>query len=300
MTGIWALTPENTPAGWSKIGGHLKTLKPKAKKKAKPERKIYANEEAVCEEIYLDQWSRDKQLDRPPQFCLIGDSQMAMLSNVLDNMNIPYIGGMVMNGQSWGTGEVVPDKDEFFIPLESKITRTLWSSIHEQLIGYSEEEGTKPVIVTNLGMHIRATMVAFADWMNRRQIKELQIEQGFEFIREYRSKHIAILKNFTAAGYKFLMVTDPPLQKFYDNAVYAEPVANIYEKLYEIFVQEIGGDYLNMRTVLTEQDGIKESYISDVTLKTGEPDRMHGSMKYYQEVTNAILKVYGQNLARAS
>jgi len=275
----------------------VQSLERKLKKTPTLNRKIYANEEAVCEEIYLDQWSHDKQLDKPPRFCLIGDSQMAMISNVLDDMDIPYIGGMVMNGQSWGTGEVVPDRDELFVPLESKITRTLWSSIHEQLVEYSDEEATKPVIVTNLGMHIRATMVAFADWMNRNGIKELELEQGLNFIREYRSKHIAILKNFAAAGYKFLMVTDPPLQKFYDNATAAEPVANVYEKLYEIFVQEVGGDYLNMRTLLTEQGGIKKSYISEVTLKTGAPDLMHGSTKYYQEVTKAIVKIYEQTLA---
>jgi len=271
-----------------------------AAERIEPQRKVYANEEAVCEEIYLDQWNRVKKLEKPPRFCLVGDSQMAMISNVLEEEEIPYIGGMIINGSSWAEQKFHPDEDEFFVPLESKLTRTLWSRTLEQLEAFSGEEATKPIILTNVGMHIRASIVQLSTWLNQGDNAEkFDISLGLRFINHIRAKHITVLKYFVKAGYEVLLVTDPPLQKFYPNASAVEPLANVYEQLYREIMREVGGQFLHVRDWLENSDGIHEGYISSITLKTGEKDWMHGSYEYYKKVTTKILDMTATKMAKA-
>lgn len=247
------------------------------------------DENEVCEDIFLETMNSAGKDGRPPHYCLIGDSHMGMISKVLTKENVPHIGGMTMMGMSWATGLFHKDDEEFFVPLENSATRKAWRKTLEQLNYYSKSTETRPALITNIGLHTRASIKLFLEWLeNNGGTHGIDVNRVVRFFGDVYAPHIGVLQSFAEKGFDFLVMSDPPLQRFYEEGSEIEELVDIYEKVFGQIVTSIGGQFLMVRDWMESDGGIEAHYCSETILEDGTRDWAHGSEAYYDELTAKI------------
>ncbi|WP_417464692.1 GSCFA domain-containing protein [Kordiimonas sp.] len=239
-------------------------------------------EDEICEELMLEGWNKGSDSAVPDaRFCLVGDSHMALISKSMTRAEVPHIGTITMKGADWAAGDFHPDEGDFFIPLNSRPSREGWLKTLNQLDALAAR-GEKPVILTNIGMHTRANVNLFLNWLQENgMMANIDIAKCFNFFREKLANHIAVLSHFINKGYDVLVFSDPPLQRFYEVGADIEPFVELYERLYGQLVEALGARFINVREVLTSRSDFGEHYCSPQRLENGERDWMHGSDTYY-------------------
>lgn len=249
-----------------------------------------ADEDAICEELLLENWNSNHRTDTSARFCLVGDSHMPLLARSFTRKNLPTLGGMIMMGASWAAGKFRPDAEDFFVPLESRATRHHWLQTLEDLTAAEKATGQKPVIVTNIGLNTRASVNQLIQWLQaRNMLQNLDVNKCFDFFNEVKAPHKAAIKAFVDAGYRVLVFSDPPLQRFYEKGSEIEPFVELYEKLFCLVVRSLGAEFILVRERMEAEGRISETLCSQTLLADGGRDWMHGSDEYYDIIRDWLV-----------
>ena len=254
--------------------------------------KKFNSEDELCDDLLLDQWNKSSVKPDQPQLILIGDSHMAKLSESLLSKNISFAGGMVMKGADWGNEAFALDDEDLMIPLHSRISRQLWSDIVDQIQG-AKGQDSPPKIITNIGLNTRLTVNQLADWLNTTgKAKTLNAEVIVEFIREKKMNFLQLMQKIIATGLPVLVVSDPPLQRFYDETEnkHQEGLVDLYEKIYGEVIKSFGAEFLSVRDWFERDALFSVEICSPDILADGGRDWMHGSKHYYDILADELLK----------
>lgn len=255
-------------------------------------RKETSYEEEVCEEVFLSQFAPDGAVSdgqlEAPDYCFVGDSHMGFLAKPLIDKGAKIAGGMIMNGSSWSGGAFLTDEEDFFVPMEGRKARDYWRQTLAVLDAAGDKE-KRPLIVTNIGVQTRDSVLALMNWLKAQgKAQNFDASDGVEFIKQTRSSHLAILAAFQKKGYPVLLVTDPPLQKFFEAGNIIAPMAEFYEKLYCEFAKQTGAHVLSQRDWLEKNGGILAQYQRQEMSDSGERDWVHASPELYEKIANVV------------
>lgn len=273
---------------------------------ATPQRPVPASsaeaDDVFCEDLFLERSHGESGRIGASgvRFCLVGDSHMGMLSQSMQRKGITHIGGMIMKGASWATSAFHLDQDEYFVPLESKACRRVWRETLEQLSSLSTDKSSRPVIVSNIGLQTRISVAQFVTWVEHAKADLENIDQTIGFFRHTYAKHVAVLDFFVKAGYSVLTISDPPLQRFYDEGADCEGPVEAYEELYGEITTALGGKYLSTRSWIGGEVGFDAKLCSPNVLPGGQRDWAHGSETYYDLLSDKILQLFPGSSATSS
>lgn len=264
--------------------------------------------DVFCDEEYLDSGPvvGDGAI---PDVLLVGDSHMGKLSQALEGLGIAHLGGRTMNGSSWVEKRFALDEGMYFTVLDDGADRERWENLigtFKRRVGVSgpgEVSGPggvsgpsgvsghpgKPVLFTNIGLHTHQSIDHCWNWLEKNfeiqgGISHAQLEKFFE--TEF-APHMALLKRLVQ-DFQVVLVSDPPLQAFFElmkNHVY---VFEWYENGYEIISTALGCDFFNARRWLGTSGEIPEVYRLHVSDRKGNEDWFHGSDLYYRDLAKEL------------
>ena len=243
-----------------------------------------------CDEEYLDSGLivGDKAI---PDVLLVGDSHMGKLSQALGRLGIAHLGGRTMNGSSWVEKRFALDEGLYFTLLDGDAEQGAWEKIMEAFkrrIRGSESDG-KPVLFTNIGLHTHQTIDHCWNWLERTfEIQGTVSHKQLEiFFQTELAPHLALLERL-ALDFEVILISDPPLQSFFEltkNHVY---VFEWYESGYEIITTALGCEFFNTRRWLAASGEISEKYRGHVIDRKGNEDWLHGSDIYYRDLAKEL------------
>ncbi|MCC3859687.1 GSCFA domain-containing protein [Pseudemcibacter aquimaris] len=293
-----------TPNGVSYVMSHFEAgISPyefkKALKKQQKEAEFFGspnvggsqlNGDAVCEEETLEGQRNSAVSSDPVKFFLIGDSHMGFLSKCFAKRNISHCGGALMNGSAWEDGLFHLTDEDYIVMLENKGARHFWENAIETVKNTEKQTGKKPIIVTNVGYQTHRSMAKLIRWFKTNNLgDEFNLEETLKYFSGRYDKHIQFLQNLVEAGFKVIALPDPPIFKNISGMEKRDSYMFLYESVYDKFLEKIGVKIFNVREWREKTKGLsKDIHI----FKDGEPDWIHGSPAYYQELVDKIVKTY--------
>lgn len=247
--------------------------------------------EDICEDIILENWSNKSTDDaeEPPNILLIGDSQMAMIAKVLDEQNIRYAGGGIMNASEWYTSKFELRNDRFLFDTNGKESDIRWAQVCDNFLAKLDPKAVNStLVVTNIGTHTSIPMVSgeFDSYIKEIMgtfINRLSNHLLWGFLLKSRIKHLMLLRKLADVGYKVVWVTDPPTQ---------ETLLELFEAFDKILCQifsETGCSVFFAREWISTLGGLPQSFRSlEIDAQTNRPDWIHASPEYYRQLMAEI------------
>ncbi|MBV1886625.1 MAG: GSCFA domain-containing protein, partial [Parvibaculaceae bacterium] len=261
-----------------------------------------STDDTICEEVFLEGWNRKQQeltpqLERAPEFCLIGDSQLGKLSAAFHRGNIPHIGGMIMNGSAWTQSRFHLDSEDFFVPLENRRSRKFWSLTLDELEQATDLFGEKTKILTNIGLHTHRSVSLFMQWWKREVGSgPVTVNNLASFFQEAFAKHLKVLMAFVEAGHEVIIVSDPALQKFFPEMNFKLELFEFYDQTFSVLANQLNCTFFNARDWSQSEIEMDKSYCSNEVFDDGKPDWNHGSDIYYDALAKKLMREYSNKV----
>ncbi|RTR39310.1 hypothetical protein EKG38_10400 [Shewanella canadensis] len=250
------------------------------------------NDEVVCDEEMLEAANKlqANPIEQPlSELTLFGDSHMAKLSKSLIDMNVRHCGGMVMNGSGFSQKKFALCDTEYLVPLESAVSRKLWSVIYGNLNDLEQSETpTSSTIITNLGMQIHQSIFRFVNWLNKvypEGKSEISTQEFVDYFNEDLTEQLTILLKLHNNGHKVIVVSDPPFSQYFEESKSMTNIINSYFYAMEYVLNEFGIGFFNAATTFDKEISDPESYISNITYD----DWIHGNEKYYSWLAKKLM-----------
>lgn len=245
----------------------------------------------VCDEIILETWSNKPVGDSqaPPGILLVGDSHMGMLAKALDEQQVRYVGGAIMNRSEWHELRFDLDREMCFRP-HDEVQRGRWEEAYRAVLANRENSLDKPLIITNVGIQ---TTLAIADGGIFRYLERIydgkrpdtvKLADLQTYLLISRRNHLALLCKFLAKGRSVIVVTDPPTEPYLTELFVATEA--ILSDLY----RSVGCTVFCARDWIKGLGGMPAEFRStEVFEVTGLVDWLHGSLEYYRRLAREIL-----------
>lgn len=250
-------------------------------------------EEELCDDALIEQFNSQHSSNLSESVCLIGDSHMPHFNEQFSKKGVSCFGGMIMPGADWAAQKFNLEDDEIILPLNNRMSRDIWSKTIDQLKALSDEDRKKQIIVTNVGLNTRAHGPHFLNWLNDTICDgNFSIQEAAQYFHQTKQSFIQVISKLVDLGLKVVVISDPPLQRFYDTGSEIEQIVDLYEKIYSQFVISTGAEFFHIREWMEAENLIQEALCSETLLANGERDWMHGSEQYYALVTDHIINQY--------
>jgi hypothetical protein len=254
------------------------------------------NNEVVCEDELLEAAKKHQTGQVPQQKCdisLFGDSHMGKLSTAFNNINAQHCGGMVMNGSGFSQKKFSMCDAEYFVPLESAISRKLWLEILHNLNNHQDDQTTsKSTIITNLGMQTHQNISRFSTWLNQTYpdgVSEITTKDFIDYFNEDLTDQLSIILKIHNNGHRVIVVSDPP---FCQHFTESKPMTNLiysYFSAMEYVWSQFGITFFNAAITFDQEISDPENYLSDIKYDDGHHDWIHGNDKYYAWLTEKLI-----------
>ena len=246
----------------------------------------------ICDDIILETWA-NKAVDHSedsPNILLLGDSQMGMFAKVFDEQGIRYAGGAIMHGSDWHTNQFILDDDLVFNALP-KHAKTRWDDAFS--IVQSRPIGSKRsdlFVITDIGAHSGAALTKEYGIYGSQFVKRgpdgysITADDILSYLNFTRVRHFALLKTLVKAGFHIVWVSDPPLYKGHNLELQL-----FMERILGNGIASIGASVFLSGEWVEGIGGFRSEFISsDIDPLTGEPDKHHGSLEYYRQLTKKL------------
>ncbi len=262
----------------------------------------------LCEELMLQRYSTQqahatqqatKQIQQAPDFShdllLFGDSHIGRLASAFDFLGVGYVGDHIMDGSQWIYNKFALDQDEYFVPLQNKLSRQKWQS---SLRFFDTRSDSTRNIITNIGIQTDAVIQV---WMKRNpNIQDMSdtvlMERMTSYFISENADKITLLKRFVADGYRVIVMSDPPVQHHFARTKVLLRYFECYEKTAHRILSEMGIDFFCARDyfklVGVSDVGLPDDYVSE-----NPDDWIHGSQDYYDEIALDLAFKFGIKLA---
>ncbi|WP_025821687.1 GSCFA domain-containing protein [Shewanella marina] len=252
--------------------------------------------DVVCEDELLEAANKLTKNQIPQvklNISLFGDSHMGKLSSALSNIEIKHCGGMIMNGAGFAQHKFALCDSEYFVPLESAISRKLWSKIVTNLDAHKQDNTQQhSIIITNLGMQTHQTIYKFAEWLARIYpdgIEEISTKEFVDYFNDELIDQLTILLKLHNQGHKLIVVSDPPFCQYFQESEALTKLIYSYFLAMEYVCNQLGFIFFNAATIFDQEISDPESYLSKVEFADGHKDWMHGNEKYYHWLANKLM-----------
>jgi len=248
----------------------------------------------ICDEIILETWS-GKTVDdsaEPPNIVLVGDSHLGLIAKALEERQIRYAGGAIMNRSDWHALRFDLDDEWLFTPKDPE-QRARWESTWRDSFARGLPTSGKPWVITNVGMQ---TSLAISDHGlfgylaegNNGQVPgQISGRDLQTYLLASRRPHLGLLCRFLARGYSVLVVTNPPTEPYYHELFAAADA--MFIDLYK----SIGCSVFSAREWINSMGGFPPAFWSlEIEPATNQPEWEHGSSDYYRQLVKEILSRY--------
>ena len=253
----------------------------------KPERPSDSDE--LCDDVELASF----QIHQPsrPDFCLIGDSHMGLLSDAFDKISLEHIGGKIMNGKCFIESNFHVDIEEYFVPLESKASRHAWSETLEQLEKHKNSSHV-PIILTNIGMQTYRSVKLFFDWYGERTRNLPAANRNLTselvtYFTQIQKGQMQIQQLLINAGYKVVMISDPPIHHIAEETKKNVEKYKAFELVYGELTKKMGGVFFDARAWVLDEFGPKKDFTT-IDPATNKVEIIHGNSEYYDELAKKL------------
>lgn len=260
------------------------------------------HQETVCDEERLDalnKLSYDSNDTTVSQLTLLGDSHMGKLAKALKEMEIPFMGGMVMNGSGFAQGKFSICETEYFVPLENAASRQLFAPILKNLKAHEQSKfEKKSVIISNIGLQTHQTVARFFTWLQKQEdadIKDITLKNYVDFFHEDQSKQLSILLTMKERGHTVIVVSDPPFCRYFKESQSMEWLVYSYFDALEYICSQLNILFFNAAKAFDEEIDTPMAYASDICYPDGQHDWIHGNSMYYTWLANKLLPIISEN-----
>ncbi len=260
------------------------------------------HQETVCDEERLDalnklsHHSNDNTVSR---LTLLGDSHMGKLAKALKEMEIPFIGGMVMNGSGFAQGQFSICETEYFVPLENAASRLLFAPILKNLQAHEQSSfEEKSVIISNIGLQTHQTVDRFFSWLQKQKdadIKDITLKNYVDFFHEDQSKQLSILLTMKERGHTVIVVSDPPFSRYFKESQSMAWLVYCYFDALEYICSQLNILFFNAAKAFDEEIDTPMAYASDICYPDGQHDWVHGNSMYYTWLANKLVPIVSEN-----
>ncbi len=230
-----------------------------------------------------------------PQFLtLIGDSHMGMLAKALGRLDVPFSGGMIMNGSGFAQHKFTLCPEEIMVPLESAGSRKLWDSAFANLARIQETGQTsQSCVLTNVGLQTHQTASMFISWMRQHRaakLKNIELQDFVDFFNSELRDQMSLVFRLKELGHRVIVVSDTPFWQYLDEGKAMAPVVLAYMDAMQYVWQQLGVEYFNAARIFPESITDPMSYASDLVYENGKRDWFHGNGRYYDWLAGQLLE----------
>lgn len=261
-----------------------------------------SHEETVCDEERLEalnKLSHNPNDTTVNQLTLLGDSHMGKLAKALKEMEIPFTGGMVMNGSGFAQGKFSICETEYFVPLENAASRQLFAPILKNLQAHEQSKfEKKSVIISNIGLQTHQTVARFFTWLQKQEdadIKNITLKNYVDFFHEDQSKQLSILLTMKERGHTVIVVSDPPFCRHFKESQSMTGLIYSYFDAIEYIWSQFNIVFFNAAKIFDEEISTPMEYASDICYPDGQHDWVHGNSMYYKWLANKLLPIVFEN-----
>ncbi|NRD73314.1 GSCFA domain-containing protein [Shewanella sp. VB17] len=260
------------------------------------------NNEVVCEEELLETTKRLNTIQVPQtkyNVTLFGDSHMSKLSNAFNNISIQHCGGMVMNGSGFSNKKFSICDTEYFVPLESAISRKLWSAILGNLHNH-EQSGTtsNSTIITNLAMQTHRNLSRLGTWLKQAYpegITKITTKDFVDYFNDDLIEQMSILLKLHEHGHRVIVVSDPPFSQYFEESSSFTHLIYAYFDAMEYVLTQLGITFFNAATTFDTEIADPENYTSTIVFPDNKQDWAHGNDRYYTWLAQKLAPLLHQN-----
>lgn len=256
--------------------------------KATPPAQAAKTEDEICEDIILEQWSKQECVipaDTEKVIMLMGDSHMGMLGEQMSSAGIPFIGGAFMSASQWDDAKFTLDAHSLFILSDADAQERWLRTLTAAKTALARVDAKKMTIITNIGMHTQrlcnSAVIKYLRETYGEILPEPAIRQIISLILNKRSAHLSVVQHCVAAGHQVICLSDPPVPKG-DDELFA-----MFDDLLCIFFKAVGAKSFNARQWVATHGGWSAHLRSDV-----EEDDIHGSAEYYRVIFQAMASYF--------
>ncbi|ACA85875.1 GSCFA domain-containing protein [Shewanella woodyi] len=257
--------------------------------------------EVVCEDELLEATKKLQESQQQTQkvnLTLFGDSHMGKLSRSLNQMDIPHCGGMVMNGSGFSQKKFAMCDAEYFVPLESAISRKLWSEILVNLNTHQQDKTlANSTIITNLGMQTHQNISRFSKWLEQTYpegVDEITTKEFVDYFNDDLTDQLSILLKLHNQGHTVIVVSDPPFCQYFKESKSMTNLIYSYFYAVEYVWSQFGLTFFNAATTFDQEVTDPETYLSEIQYADGNHDWIHGNDKYYSWLANKLIPLIQQ------
>ena len=290
-----------TPQAVNYVMQHFRSVIDKTVKSQQPQISDANSDEVVCEDELLEA-ARKLQQSQPQlekyDISLFGDSHLGKLSTAFSLLDIQHCGGMVMNGSGFSQKKFAMCDTEYFVPLESAISRQLWSKILLNLNNHQHNETTpKSTIITNLGMQTHQNISRFSTWLNQTYpegVTEITTKDFIDYFNDDLTDQLSILLKLHNNGHKVIVVSDPPFCQYFTES---KPMTNLiysYFSAMEYVWSQFGITFFNAAVTFDQEISDPENYLSNIEYDDGNHDWIHGNDRYYTWLAEKLITQINQ------
>ncbi|MEC4726540.1 GSCFA domain-containing protein [Shewanella sp. D64] len=263
---------------------------------------VSSSDEVVCEDELLE--AAMKLQVNPTQqqkidISLFGDSHMGKLSTAFSKIDIQHCGGMVMNGSGFSQKKFAMCDAEYFVPLESAVSRKLWSRILNNLNNHLQDKTTaNSTIITNLGMQTHQNISRFSTWLEQTYpegVAEITTKEFVDYFNDDLTDQLSILLKLHNHGHRVIVVSDPPFCQYFKESKSMTNIIYSYFYAMEYVWSQLGITFFNAAAIFDQEVSDPQSYLSDIEYDDGNHDWIHGNDKYYTWLAEKLLTLVNQD-----
>ncbi len=240
-------------------------------------------DETHCEEEMLEAFNRSQMMTKSSsEIFLIGDSHFGKIASAMETLQIPYHGGMIMNGSGFSDGKFELCDRKIFKPTETPEALQIWNKLFDVL----EQNGTDNLIYTNIGFQTHRTISQIANHYQSMLLTQTMIADYFS---EVFHKQRDVLNRMKQYG-KVILVEDPNLYSFIggnrtDTIVCTNYNFDIYCQFMRNLAQENDWEYFKpgedvLCSILKDTKSISAAFSDDT---------FHGSDLYYRKLAEVLI-----------
>jgi hypothetical protein len=254
--------------------------------------------EVQCDEEQLEalnQLSPPSQSEARTKITLVGDSHMGKLSAALKTLNVPFSGGMIMNGSAFAQQKFALCDTEYFVPLENAPSRLLWSSALRNIHAH-ERQGInkKSVIISNIGLQTHQTVTRFTTWLQGQEHRyddPLTLQNFVDFFHEDQSKQLSILLSLKDNGHNVIVVSDPPFSQYFNESISVSKLVYAYHSALRYVWAQFDIPFFDAARLFDKEISEPMAYASNISYSDGQHDWIHGNDMYYGWLSRKLVKL---------
>ena len=255
-----------------------------------------SSNEVVCEDELLEAAKKLQSSQAQQHKCdisLFGDSHMGKLSSAFNNINAQHCGGMVMHGSGFSQKKFAMCDAEYFVPLESAISRKLWSDIlHNLNIHQHDKTTANSTIITNLGMQTHQNISRLTTWLNQTYpegVSEISTKDFIDYFNDDLTDQLSIILKLRDNGHQVIVVSDPPFCQYFEESKSIKNLIYSYFYAMEYVWSQFGITFFNAATTFDQEISDPKNYLSNIKFDDGSHDWIHGNDKYYAWLTEKLI-----------